>query len=128
MTKLLLWSARWSSHWESTWVAQEKCFTNKSVLKGYLSEDLITRLCFLQKELIIKQRNGVSHSRTEWEVLRLLAVMEVANNGDNFSQHLMGGSVSFLLAAKFSLDWRIGSFHFREESVCRKSNCQSICR
>ena len=103
LTCLLLWLARGSSHWEEAWLAQEKCLSNRRVLKGYLHENLIARICFLQKELVIKERVKLGCFLSEWELLRLLAVMEIANNNNRFSRQMLIGSVSFFLAAKFSL-------------------------
>ena len=74
------------------------------MLRAYLRDDIWARVAFLQGKLQTNSwEYGINYS-SEWEHLRLFAVMEVANNGSRFSQELLKGAASFLQIAKFGLD------------------------
>ena len=74
------------------------------MLRAYLRDDIWARVAFLQGKLQTNSwEYGINYS-SEWEHLRLFAVMEVANNGSRFSQELLKDAASFLQVAKFGLD------------------------
>ena len=100
LTKLLLWMARGSSYWCNKWVAEEKNITNKWYMRQYLLRGELDSMEFLQKHLII---NAPAKYNTKWELFRLLAVMELINNGSAFGQMLLAEATTPFLAGKLCL-------------------------
>ena len=68
---------------------------------GYLLADEITLLQHLQGNLLTQRHKTYS---TQWEVFRLLAVMETVNNGPPFGRRLLFDGVDPWLAIKFGAE------------------------
>ena len=98
--KVLLWVTRGSCYWQDRWIREERNVTNKEFLRNYLGRNEVEQLKFLQESLPIASLGKLN---TKWEQFRLLAVMEVANNGSAFARHFLEGVVNPLLAGKLSL-------------------------
>lgn len=74
-----------STFWEEQWIAHEANITNKKYLREYLGTGEIDLLIYLQKSLT----GCYKKYTTKWEHLRLLAVLEKANNGSPFARALL---------------------------------------
>lgn len=98
--KLLLWLARGSHYWKDKWIAAERNLTNRRVLLQYLKRDEVESLQALQGFLLVNDR---VKTRSSWEVYRLFAVMEAANNGSCFAQSLLEGVITPFQAGKLGL-------------------------
>ena len=100
LVKLLLWLARGSNYWGNKWILEEKNLTNRRFLQLYLSRGEAENLEALQGFLLF---NDGAKASTKWEVYRLFAVMEIANNGSLFAQTLLEGLVTPFQAGKLGL-------------------------
>ena len=69
-------------------------------MREYLKRNEVEQMKFLQKHLLTHEP---ANYNTNWEIFRLLAIMEVVNNGSRFGQLLLGDAVSPYQAGKLSL-------------------------
>ena len=99
--RFFLWRAVGSTYWREKWLSAEKNFTNKACMVGYLHADEITLLQHLQGNFLTQRHKTYS---TQWELFRLLAVMETVNNGPSFGRRLLFDGVDPLLAIKFGAE------------------------
>ena len=95
-----MWLPRGSRYWEQKWLTSEKSSTNRWYLQGYLKRAPAVHSCFLQKVLVTRYDKVNS---TQWERLRLFAVLEAVNNKGACSWGDFGEVINPLLAAQFGL-------------------------